>query len=134
MLSWKLHYGNRGFVFSLDITIAVVIVILILLSANQYLNKGDDDSLARLQMVKIGGDIMAILDYQDILDGLNSGVIQSEKNNLLPVNYQMRIKIDCGNVDTLEEIPIKTNVGGGKRSFVVNGNNFCTGRFWIWLE
>ena len=132
MRLWNLRYGNKGFVLSLDIAMAVFIVILFLIVANQYVNR-DDNSLSSLQMIRVGSDIMAVLDYKGVLNSLNSGAIKEGKDALLPVNYGMKIKIDCNNVDTLEEVKEKL-VGSGERIFVVNGERYCIGRFWIWLK
>lgn len=133
---WNLRYGHKGFVLSLDVAIAVIVVITILIAANQYVNRSDD-SLAKLQMIRTGSDIIAILDRENILDTLNSGKIKEEKDAMLPVNYDMRIKINCKDVDTLEKVPSKDVVGSSERIFVTINQtdiNYCTGRFWIWLR
>jgi len=94
-----LHYGNKGFVFSLDALIAIIVVIILLTTAYYYIAKSEENKLSNLQMAKIGSDILAVLDYKDMLkpsDLYQLQEIEDKVAELLPANYEIRIEIDHG--------------------------------------
>ncbi len=135
---WNLKSRNKGFILSFDVVIAVFIVFLILTVATFYATRASEDSLSKLQMVRVGSDILAILDYEGTLATLSSANIEIGLNELLPVNYNMRIEIKGRTfgpmiVETDSETPEDRFIGSGKRVFNKNAQYYIA-RYWIWLK
>jgi len=134
---WILGYGNKGFIFTLDAAIAVFLVIIISLAANYYAAKGTEP-LSRLQMVRTGYDLIAVLDNSGVLVSLDSALIENSLIEILPVNYEMRLEITGTYPDQIvietSSIPEgKKFVATGKR-FFVSGGYYETAKFYIWLR
>jgi len=135
--SWILGYGNKGFIFTLDAAIAVFLVMIIFLAANYYATKGTEP-LSRLQMVRTGYDLIAVLDNSGVLVSLDSALIENSLIEILPVNYEMRLEITGTYPDQIvietSNIPEgKKFVATGKR-FFVSGDYYETAKFYIWLR
>ena len=131
--------GTKGFVFSLDAFVAVLVFAVVLLISGYYVTVLNQDRVPDLQMIKTGQDILAVLDYKGTLDTLDINQIENEVNNILPVNYHMRILI-TGNfpaspliMETTNENPTDSFVGTGKRVFY-NGQSSAVAQFWVWLK
>ncbi len=132
-----LSYGNKGFIFTLDIAIATFLVIAFLAAGGYYISKGTEP-LPRLQMVRTGYDIIAVLDYSGALDSLDRDIINNELIEMLPPNYEMRLEINGTHPSSIiietSSIPEgKKFVAAGKR-FFVSGNYYETAKFYIWLK
>lgn len=135
---WNSNSGNKGFILSFDVVIAVFIVLLILTAATFYATRASEDSLSKLQMVRVGSDILAILDYEGTLATLSSPNIETGLNELLPASYHMRVEIKGRTfgpviVETASEMPSDRFIGSGKRLFNKNAE-YYTARYWIWLK
>lgn len=99
----KSHQHKRGVVFSLDAAIAVTVLIIVLINSAYYLSTSSRESLSQLQPVRLGSDILAILEYTGDLnsvittDTVGSSFIDEAILNLsryLPGNYEMEIAIN----------------------------------------
>ena len=135
--SWISGYGNKGFVFTLDIAIAAFLVITILAAASYYASKGTDP-LPRLQMVRTGYDIIAVLDYNEDLASLDTTTIEDSLMEILPPNYEIRLEItgtapDSIVIETNEMPEGKKFIATGKR-FFVSEDYYETAKFYIWLR
>src|SRR3989344_5482781 len=92
---------RKGIIFALDASLAVSVVIIILINSSYYFSTSSKESLSQLQPVRIGSDIIAILDFQgnfdyalDPLQNLETNgdtIPQSALNvsSYLPKNYAM---------------------------------------------
>lgn len=132
-----LGYGNKGFIFTLDMTIAVFLVMTILFAATYYTSKVAEP-LSRLQMIRTGYDIIAVLDYSGALASLDGNEIKGNLMKILPPNYEMRLAVngtDSGSiiVETSEMPEGKRFVGTGKR-FFVSENYYGVVKFYVWLK
>ena len=94
---------KHGVVFSLDAAIAVTVLIIVLINSAYYLSTSSRESLSQLQPVRLGSDILAILEYTGDLntvittDAVGSSFIDESILNLgryLPGNYEMQIAIN----------------------------------------
>jgi len=134
--SLNLLCGNRGFVLSLDALIATLVVILILVASAYYIHDLDDGSFSKLQMVRTGSDILVLLEHEGFLQTLDKDGIENELMVLLPINYDMRIDVNCPSqsIQTSFLPPTKTMIVGGKRVLVRENLEYCTVRYWIWLK
>lgn len=135
----NLYSGNKkGVVLSLDAAIAVVIVSIIVIIATTYITKSNNDYTSRMQLVKIGSDIITVLDYDGALNALNSDVISSKMNNILPIGYNMKIRIETNSsivVETTGVIPEDRYVFAGRKLLVITNStdaSYATARFWVW--
>lgn len=131
-------YGNRGMIFTLDATLAITIILFVLAITTFYITKSNQQSLPDLQTLRVGSDILTILDNNDTLDSLDANLIEDEMNSLLFNNHNMRIEINCDSdtsLQTSQNIPESGLVASGKRIFVVdNTQDYCTARFWVWRK
>jgi hypothetical protein len=95
---------KKGVVFSLDAAIAVTVIIIILINSAYYFSTSSKESLSQLQPVRIGSDILAILDYTGELetaimtDPIGSTKLQQDLiddvEKYLPANYEMKLSIN----------------------------------------
>ncbi|MBI4448045.1 hypothetical protein HY643_03625 [Candidatus Woesearchaeota archaeon] len=134
-------FGNKGFVLSMDAAVAISIVIVVLVISSFYLSRSED-SLPKVQMMKTGSDIIAVLDNEGFLQSSNATDIKGEINDLLPPAYNMRVSINgtflsqALIIETGTEPVGATFIGGGKRFFVITSPSPGYGiiKFWIWLK
>lgn len=135
---WNLHcQDKKAVIFALDSAIAIVVVIAVLISASMYVNK--EKFLPKLQTSRIGSDVLASLDNNNILDTLNQDTIEQQINLLLPEQYEMRIKLtgEFGNIQTNKTTSENKFIGSGKRIiFLTQGNITYQGiaQYWVWLK
>ena len=137
--SWNLHFGNKAFIFSLDIIIAIIVVMSLLMVSTFYVTKAGGESVSKLETIRIGSDVLALLDYNGTLNSLSVGNIEVELNRILPINYHMRIAANCEGegsivVETIDTSPTDRFIGGGKRVFVTNTGKYCIASYSIWLK
>ncbi len=124
---------KHGVVFSLDAAIAVTVLIIVLINSAYYLSTSSRESLSQLQPVRLGSDILAILEYTGDLntvittDAVGSSFIDESILNLgryLPGNYEMQIAInDLQESNTSK--PIFWNIQNEPLCPPQNGKNFC---------
>ena len=135
----NLHFGNKAFIFSLDVIIGSIIVASILVVSTFYITKAGEESISKLQTIRTGYDVLALLDYDGTLDTLSVEKIEVELNKLLTINHHMRIKAQCVGqnpivVETTDIFPKDRFIGTGKRVFVTNTTKYCIADFSIWLK
>jgi len=141
--SWHCGFGNKAFIFSLDVTIAVLVSIIVL-SAAVYYSTSTSDSLPTLQMSRTGSDILIVLYYNGTLNSWNSDTIEDEMYGMLPPNYDMRINLIRADRDVSStviagsDLPENKMLVSGKRIFVRTAGNkiswYATAQYWIWLK
>lgn len=143
--SWNSKSGrkNKGFVLSLDASIAASIAFILIVISVYYVGLANEETLSRLQLVRTGSDVLAILDYEETLDSIDKTKIQEEMKTLLPPGYEMRIIINGTFpqqsliAESSTEPPSKKFMMGGKRTFVIyneTGEYFATADFLMWLK
>ena len=132
--SWNLFCGNRGFILSMDAALAVLIIIVIVVISIFFVNRPSDS--ASLQMSRSGYDIMALLRYDGTLASLNKNAIESGLEDLMPVNYDMKIIIECGSkvVETSKNLPNNKIISAGQSVIVTKDLDYCLAKHWIWLR
>ena len=94
---------RRGIIFALDAALAVTVVIIILINSSYYFSTSSKESLSQLQPVRIGSDVIALLDFGGNIefaikedDKETDPNIPSKNLNVsdyLPQNYAMRFGI-----------------------------------------
>lgn len=143
-LFWNSKSGkSRGYILSLDILIAAFLAFILIIMSTYYTGLSSEEMLSRLQMVRTGNDILAVLDYRDTVDYLDKIKIQDEMKTMLPSGYEMRITINGTFpqqslvAESTKDPPSERFTAGGRRTFVIyNETNeyFATADFLIWLK
>lgn len=130
-----LLYGNKGIIFSLDIALATTVVMILLVASTYQVTKSDEKSLTKLQLSRIGSDVIAYLDHQGVLDTLDLDAIDGNLTSILTVNYNMRIRLEGSSqtIETTAVIPDDRFVASGERILIINDAPAIV-RYWIWLR
>ena len=121
------------------IIVGIIIVAIILVFSTFYVTKAGDESVSKLHTVRVGSDILALLDNNGAFDSLSAESIAIELNSVLPINYHIRIRVQCDGeepiiVETTDIFPNDRFIGTGKRVFITNADEYCVAGFSIWLK
>jgi len=140
---------KKGFVLTLDATMAAFLVLTILAYANYLVNESEVTQWSEYTLLSTGYDITTMLYHTGALQTGNVSLIESSLNQALPANYVMRIQIDSsqnigGMLYPETEVIIGPEIADsalkthGKRTFLTFANNntqtFNLVEFWIWLK
>ncbi len=142
------RFGNKGFILSLDAAVAVFVVFIFLVVASFYVGRANDEPLSKLQMARTGYDLLALMDYESTLVGLNQSEVSADVKTLLPATYHMRVQINGTflpgilTVESTTEPPGEQLIVGGSRNFVIANETsgegtvdyFATANYWMWLR
>ena len=157
---WNLKFGSKGFAFTIDAIIAVILVIAFINAISFYDSK-QEASLEYLQMARVADDVVNMLHRNGLLREYNQdadkdknkpGSLEYELNSILSSTpYAMRIKIKSlenkeghhEEKDTKTSTPLPTDnriIVSGKVVFVVPPNNkkdiqkirFAVAQYYIW--
>jgi len=135
--SWNFGFKDKkGFVFTLDVLIALVLVVGILFTSSYFINKKIQDPYISLQLMHIGSDFINLLDNQGYFNDINHDKIKSYLDTNLPSQYGMHIQNSGGScvldVQT-DTLPSNKKIVSGKEFFISNGN-FCSLKYEVWLK
>ncbi len=124
--------GNKGFIFSLDIFLALVIVLLFIFASMFFGLNQNDDNFAIIQQTKIADDAVSVMDYNKRFDSLDKNIIISNIDRVLPDNYNMSFRIECKN-KIIEHVNNKSNefIVSGERVIVTSKMDYCKMRYWL---
>ncbi|MFC1755077.1 hypothetical protein ACFL96_17070 [Thermoproteota archaeon] len=117
--------SRRAFVLSLDILIAVFVTLLVLTAAHMQIMNSEFRQLSHASLTAAGSDIVEMLSYSGALQTLDSNMIESEMKDLLPLNYEMMLKIVVVDGTTIyagDSFPEEQFVATGIRYFAVPGS------------
>jgi len=131
----NLQFGNKGYIFSLDICIALFIIVITLIVSLFLISRTNEDNLSLAQQTKLADDIVSVLDYNKKFDSLNKNTISSNINYVLPKNYDMRFRIECKN-KIIQNLINNTNnfIASSERVIVTDNLEFCKLRYWLWQK
>ena len=131
----NLHYGNRGFLLTLDMSIALFIVGIMLVSSLFFIAKTSKEEILLLQQSKIMHDVFAVMDYNKAVDSTSRENIKSNLNNLLPKNYKAGFRLECKN-KIIQDLNITPNsfISSGERIIVTDKLDYCIMRYWLWQD
>jgi len=142
--SWNSCSGNKkGFILSLDAAIAVTVVFIFLAVSAYYVGRANEDPLIRLQMIRAGSDVVAVLDQRGMFETLDQKEMSDEIASILPPAYEMRLRIngtfpqEIFTVETTNETESRQFVVSGERNLMLyneTGNYFGTIQYWMWLK
>ncbi|GEM_PF-1136792 len=93
---------RKGIIFALDAALAVAVVIIILINSSYYFSTASKESLSQLQPVRIGSDVIALLDFGNAFDyafTYKDQIGSGQPCEITPTNYDL-ISDKCLNVST----------------------------------
>ena len=110
----EMSMNKKGLIFALDAALAVTIVVIMVINSTYYFSTSSRSSLSHIQLVRLGGDIVALFEQTDQFDAIvwnaskkfppvNVYEIPSSLLNLslyLPGNYEMWVSVS----DTKETV------------------------------
>lgn len=117
----KLLYGDKGFIFSLDALISIILVFTIVSALLITLQQ--KETLPNIYLSKKGSDIITLIDNNNKIDGLDRTAIMNEVSNLLN-NENIEVNITSYNTDLSGKSTIDFNIGGKPDNFVSSGKRF----------
>lgn len=109
---------KKGFVLTLDVAISMAVAGVILLAMSQLKST---DAFPELEAKRLATDIVAILDYRDVLDTYDKNKIEANLSQLLPANLNMSMIIKRFNSIAVSQMQISANIT----------DNFLAGRWWL---
>ena len=139
----------KGFVFTIDATLALFLLVLSLITITFLSIQGQDNPYPRVGIARAGKDTLAVLDHQGVLLSWNSATISSELNSTLPVGVAAHLQVytyyyDNGAFDLINVSdygpppPNNSSTYGARLDFVgMRGNvvtNYSIARMTIWQK
>ena len=136
----KKHYynlalkGKKGFIFTLDVLIALILVALFLFAATNFVTKSNKDPFPNLQLIKYGADIMNVLDYQGYLTNPDQTTISNQLSILVPGYYGMEITGhgSCSFTSSTGDSPSENQFVASGKYYFKSSDSFCHARYKIW--
>ena len=132
--------GNRnskGLIFTMDVVFAVGVTLLLLLASAGVLVKSKGTAINNVNAKRVTEDIVAVLDYNDVLDTFDKTLIQGAVNSSLPSNVKMYMIMSKYSKDgaLLDQITINDDIPDnfflGKWIFVTTGSDGFTNNFYL---
>ena len=133
---------KKAMVVTFDAGLAIFLVISIIIISSFYITKGDRSLFPKIQTVRNMQDTIISLDNNDILQTLNSTIIETQTAALLPrYNFSFLIEEYNSSFELTRNFSIrnitKKNifVNSGYYVFVKSNqteNRFYRLRYWVW--
>ena len=92
------------------------------------------------QSLQIGSDIILVMDNAKAFDSLDYGRIEIEMEKLLPVNYNMLIRVEGdfsegnGLIEVGGELPPQGTVMTGERAAITDDETLLKITYFIWVR
>ena len=127
---------KKGFIFTTDVTIAVIMVFAILTVTTFFITRNNEEFYPKLQLERTASDIIHLLDYKGYLENPTPSEIENKLNELLPTNYEIHLQgignnncvFEVGNSPTQEEFIISS------KEIFKTDSEYCTLNYEIWLK
>jgi len=114
--------NKRGFVLSLDAFLSIIVLVLVI----SFITSSFFQTPERTQYiysVKEANDVIAVLDYEDVLDTLDESKISQGFSNLLE-SSEGKFNITYDDVDLTGEDNLFVNENKTEKGFVISGKRF----------
>src|SRR3989344_1171538 len=128
--------NKRGFIFTMDVAIALVIVFIILTAAATFVTRSNKDPFPNLQLLKYGADVSRILDYQELLKSPSEIAISNKIQATVPTYYSIEL-IGSGSGSCsfyAGEAPQSTKSITSGKYYFNSENDTCTLTYKLWLK
>jgi hypothetical protein len=145
--TWQgLKNDSKGFVFSLDAILAVSIMVIFIIASFMIMAKSSEDGYAKLQMVRLGKDLMAVLEKSGTLALWDRDRIENAIETHLPHGASYYVQMDKFMYANGTFIIVKSgqyghepqkseNVYATRRDFVTQNSSemeYTIARLWVW--
>ncbi|MBI5391984.1 hypothetical protein HZB00_03190 [Candidatus Woesearchaeota archaeon] len=133
---WTLFSGNKGFVFTLDMVIAIFVLLFIATITAFNVSQANEDKLVNVQLTAYMNGALTILDEKGILQTGNSTLISNAFTPMIPAAYDFRLQIVYKQSPTVilgNEIPKGTFIGTGKYYFA-SQTDLGVAKFFVWRK
>ena len=113
--------GHKGFVFTLDLLLGISVSLMLLLGTLFFIEKGSESSASTHYLLRLGSDIVKIMEKEGKLETLDYGIIEQAIAEILPANDDMLLRLQGnfstgnGTIEVGGEIPQKRFVASGQR-------------------
>ena len=137
----KIIGTRKGQLLTIDSVIAITLVAIILITATNYVTLSKKDVLPELNSVRIGYDLLTLLDNTNSFEGTDMSELLNNLDRLVPATYEMKIRLTLKDENPEEtvsqDVPIDRFIGTGERVFVIKDGEelkFGIARFFIWSK
>ena len=140
---------KRGFVFTIDATLALFLMVLSIIVISFLSVQAEDKPYVRLETARVGKDVLNVLDRQGILQSGNYDEISNALNYTLPPNVGAHLQVytyyyESGEFSLLNisdyglTAPNNSSTYGSRLDFVNIRNgvvtNYSIARMTIWQK
>lgn len=132
--------NKDGFIFTFDLTLAIIIVFIVIIIGLFFVSRASSSSVSEHQMLRIGSDLITILDEEFAFDFLDHDYIEVAMQELLPANYQMLIRIEGdfpegnGLIEVGGSIPEKRLTLSGQKVVLNKDDLYLKITYFVWLR
>jgi|SRR3989344_2657370 len=132
--------SKTGYIFTFDLVLSLILAFSILLVSIFLLTKGSMVTFSDYQSLQIGSDIILVMDNAKAFDSLDYGRIEIEMEKLLPVNYNMLIRVEGdfsegnGLIEVGGELPPQGTVMTGERAAITDDETLLKITYFIWVR
>ena len=132
--------NKHGFIFTLDAVVGMTVLFMVVMLSLFFISKGSEVTLTEQQVLRVGSDVVTILDNQKVLDTLDYGIITTKMEEVLPPNYGMLLRIQGnfaqgnGTIEVGGEIPNQRFVLSGRRVALTEDNTYLQLTYWVWTR
>jgi hypothetical protein len=138
--------GFKGFVFSIDAILAVSIMIIFIIASFLMIARSSEDAYANLQTVRLGNDLLAVLEKSGTFALWDEEAIEGTMNSSLQQGAGFHLQLDTykhinGTFSLVnsgeygQQLPKSVTVYGARRDFVTQSGGeteYTIARLWIW--
>jgi membrane protein implicated in regulation of membrane protease activity len=138
MRNYLSRFGNKGFVLTLDLILAMVVVFTVLAVILFFVGRGSEVTLSEHQLTLIGSDIITLLDQKKSFDSFDSTEISIALTEIIPAQYEMLVRLQGdftegnGTIEVGGEIPSQRLITAGQRLAMSDTNTLFTITYFIW--
>ncbi len=140
---------TKGFVFTIDATLALFLMVLVLITIIFLSAQADESPYVNLHMLRIGKDTLSVMDKQGILTSGNVSLMNSSLNSTLQRSIGAHVEIstyyyDEGGFNFMSitqfgsNIPANASIYVTSRDFVAMSNgrisNYSIARMTLWQK
>ncbi len=134
----KKNLGKKGFIFTLDLIVGMSILFTVVMITLFFVARGSEVTLAEHQFLRLGSDIVAVMDEQKMFDSLDHEAIERKMEELLPGQYEMLIRLQGnftagnGTIEVGGEIPAERLLISGRRAALTDDDTYLKVTYFMW--
>lgn len=126
---------KKGFIFILDLVLAVIVFFVSLFAILFFFNAGGEITLSEHHLLLIGSDVVTVMDEEKIFDTLDYSTIKNRLIELVPPNYDMLVKVEgSSTVEAGGSLPNKRTIVSGRRAALTDSNEYLKITYYVWVR